>query len=127
MGCAWRASLGERRGRMGRSVLILLNPEVVTERPGCFAAIAPDGCVSNPGVVPFERSGMRSFQGGRVHPGMAPRENVMTVYCKNGVLALAAVSCWLAGGQRAEAVAFKVHNQTDQEFRMRVHDRGAWR
>jgi hypothetical protein len=51
----------------------------------------------------------------------------MTVFGKNAALALAVVSCWLAGGQKAEAVAFKVHNQTDQEFRMRVHDRGAWR
>src|SRR5262245_9153877 len=51
----------------------------------------------------------------------------MTVMAKNIVLALSVVSCWLVAGGSAEAVSFKVHNQTDLEFRMPVHDRGAWR
>jgi hypothetical protein len=51
----------------------------------------------------------------------------MTVVREKIHLALTVMISLLAAGQRAEAVAFKVHKQTDLEFRMRVHDRGAWR
>ena len=40
---------------------------------------------------------------------------------------VAAAMAVLFLGQDALAVAFKVHNQTDMSFRMRVKDRGQWR
>lgn len=43
------------------------------------------------------------------------------------LLPVITVAATLLGAARAEAVAFKCHNQTNQTFRFRVHDRGAWR
>jgi hypothetical protein len=49
------------------------------------------------------------------------------MYARREVVVAARIVIFFSLVAEAQAVAFKVHNQSSYKFRMRVHDRGNWR